>query len=516
MNDIVNKIVKNAFFNFLHRMVGFLSAIILSVIIARMLGPERFGSYALVKATLVAVGILVNLGLAHAGVKYISEFSGEKNKNTRLKILFYLLKIKVSLALVVCFILVTLSKYYANFYSDDQLRIYLIISAIGLVPSGITSIFVSFFQGQQKYSYLAYRSIIISPIYTVFSFIALKMGYEIIGLISVNLMMSFIEVLFYLPLFKKEITFKSFFSLPSLSSDIKKRIFRYNWQLALIVLVDAIIWQRSEVFFLGKFKTTHDVAFYSLAYGIIENALLFLPSIFTGILMPIMSELNGKNDTIALQKLYINSTKYLSLISVPLFVGFMVFSKYFILFLYGKDYLAATPILNILLISGCAGIISAASSDIQYSVEKQDLILKVRSCVAILNIILAFILIPRFGAIGAACANTSSQLIAIIITTILTCKLISVNFPLKDLLKILLASFCMVPIITVITKITAGILSVIFSIFGGIITYSILLIFLKEINNKDIRILKFVNINLPKIIQRPLNGILNTIEGYVK
>ncbi|UCC41078.1 MAG: flippase [Candidatus Aminicenantes bacterium] len=515
MNKMTSKIVENTFFNFVAKTVELILTLLLSIIIARHLGPNRFGSYALVMFTFTLAGLLTNLGLSNVGVKYISEFTGDENSEIRTKIIFYVLKIKIISTLIVSGILIILSKYFAIFYSDPQLKMYIILFAVALLPSGISAVCSGVIMGMQKYKYLAYKIILILPVHVIFSFVVLMMGYGIIGLVIINVIISFIEVLYYLILFKTKMRFKLSFPL-SLSQSIKKKIFRYNWQVALIIFIDAILWQRSEIFFLSRFHVNSEVAYYSLGYGIVEKVMIFLPSIFAGVLLPVISELYGKKAHSSLQKLYVNSTRYLILFSAPICIGMMAISKSLIFLLYGGDYLPVASVLNILLISGCAGIIASAGASIQYGTEKQNSILKWGSVIALGNITLDFILIPRFGAIGAAIANATAQIGAVVIGTKIVCRLLSVRFPFKDLSKILIAALTIVPIICVIMKLTSGLIGIVLSVIVTCFVYFVMILFLKILNTADKEILNSITNNLPKSTHNLYRKILNFIERWIK
>lgn len=511
MSKITETIAKNTFFNSITQIVGFLSALLLSIITARLLGPSRFGSYTLVTFTLTVAELLSSLGLANLVAKYLAEFSGDENKEIRSGILFYAIKIKFIATLIVVFTLIAFSRHFANFYSDIKLVVYIIVSAIGLLPAGMAMIFSSAIMGLQKYKYLAYRALVISPLQVILALLILKMGYGVIGLVSVNVVVSIIAFLFYFSLLRIKIGFEfHFFALPL---EIKKKLFQYNWQLALIVLVDAIIWRRSEVFFLGRFHPPSEVAYYGLAYGVIERTIIFLPLIFTGVLMPAISELYGKRKNHTLQKVYINSLRYISMVSVPICVTMMLLARPLIGLLYGKDYLPAIPVLQILIISGCAYTVGTIQASVLYGTENQRYILKWNVFFALGNLMLDFILIPRFGAVGAAFANSSVQVIAIIIGVIIVCRLLSVTFPFQDFFKIVFSSTIAIPAIILITKANNGIIGVSLSLVTSLVVYFGMITFVKLLNKTDLTIIHSLIKKIPEPFHKPSMKVFNLIAG---
>lgn len=363
MNVIETKILKNTYYNSINKIIRFITTLLLAIMVARLLGPSKFGTFTLVSFTLIVASLLSNLGLGMAATKYVSEFSGKEKKEVRTAIVKYLLKIKLVSTLFVVILLVSSAKFFAAFYSEQKLLGYLILSAISLLPGALTDIYVSAIAGLQKFEYLAKGAIVISPIKIILSLYVLKMGYGINGVIIVSILVNVIEFVYYYSLIisNSEFVFKK---APPLERRIKEKIFSYNWQIAILLFTDAIVWQRSEVFFLAKFHDASEVAFYSVGYGLVEKGLTFIPSIFTSTLMPAMSELYGRKDQESLKKIFIKSTRLISLLVLPLCFILMALSENLIPMMFGREYMPAANIFKILLISGSLKVILSPASAI--------------------------------------------------------------------------------------------------------------------------------------------------------
>ncbi len=473
MDHFAKKIARNTFFNFLSRVMAFIAAVALSVITARMLGPNRFGSYSLVSATLTVAGLAANLGLSSVAIKYFSEFSGSGGERRREALLAYVIWFKLLATLATIVVLLLLSRPLAAFYRDPDLRVYILVSAAGLLPSGFALLFNNIITGLQEFKNVALRTFIVAPATVILAYAALRLGYGIMGLIVATIVTNFIEFFFYYHILRSKFTFKSGRKLPP---DVKSRVLRYNFQVFGIIFLDAIVWQRSEIFFLGKFRPVAEMGFYSLAYGIIEKALLFLPGVLSGVLMPAVSELYGKSEGERIRKLYLHSSKYLLMIALPCAFGLVFLSPQLIRVLFGTAYMPVVPILNILVVSGVFGIVASAGSSVQYGTENQAFILKVGSAIACVNILLDLWLIPRYGAIGAAIANSASQIAGVVIGTTQVCRLLKVSFPFPDLAKITAASLAMWPMVVFCTRRLDGLGGVFSAIAAGGAAYALCLL----------------------------------------
>lgn len=515
LTNIVSKIAKNTYFNSINRIAGFLNALLLSVVVARFLGPHKFGTYSLVAFTFIVADMVATLGLGITGTKYISEFSSGPGKEIlRANIFLYIVKFKlVSTAIVVSALIIT-APYFANFYSDKSLVLYIILSAINLIPSGFVAICVGAITGLQEYKYLAYRTLMLVPINFILYLLVLKLGYGIIGLITANIVISVIELIFYFSVIRKHFHLRVTLK-PLLSLELKQRLLRYNWQVGLLLLADIIVWQRSQVFFLGKFHGASEIAFYSIAFGIVEKGITFIPSIFSSVLMPAMSELYGTENHKDLRTLYHYSFKYIFLFVLPIFCILFILSESVIGFLYGKEYLKAAIVLKILLISGFFRVIGSPSAGICYGIEKQDFLLKINSSLAFIIIFVNILLIPKFGAIGAATTHAFAQIVVILTLVNFVYKTYAAHYPLKDTLKIILATSVATTIGFIISKTQQNLWGLILATFCIVTIYILLVKYLKIMDDKDLKLFSQLSNKLPKPLFEFAAKILFTNKRWI-
>lgn len=513
MSLIKEKILKNTVFNFLSSLILSISRFVTSVIIARMLGPVLMGAYSLVTFTISVLDIITSLGLQNLAIKYISEFDGENNTDTREKIIRYILKIKIILTIAGSIFLITFSRFFARFYADDNLKTYILIAAIALLPAGIAAIGRSIMQGLQDYRALTFQALLSAPLSIIITLFFLYLGFSVNGVIAVTVFTSTVDLIIYYFFIRRHIKLR-FCLKTSLPPDLKKRLITYNWHLAIIVILDAIIWQRSEVFFLGRLSSQADVAFYSVAYNLSSWIIAFLPGMFGNVLFPVMSELFGKNEKNKLNELYILSTRYLMIFSIPFCFAGIGLSSTIIRLMYGSAYLPMTPVLNILLVSSCFGIIASPGSSVYYATERQRYIIKIGLCIAIVNIILNLSLIPSFGAIGAAIVNSFSQIAAVLIGTSVICRALSIRFPIKDLVKTIFSGLCMLAWINLSSFFIEGILHAILSFLTGIIIYVIMIFEFKVITKTDVKLFGGMKEKFPAIIQPSYSKLLRAMQYY--
>lgn len=432
------RLASNTFYNLINTAFAGVFGLATSIIVARALGSTLLGEYSYMLWLIGILTLMINAGLPMAVTKYIAEYSGRNDLTTARNIFAAILKLEITASIITSLIVASLSYYWA---SETLRKNLLLLCSINIIPIVMARIYYSAAAGFQKYQILVKASLITSPIQFMLIALILFLGYRVSGLIIANIIGSTLN-LFILWYFVK----REFKEIPEQTSpldiSLKKRVTKYSLSVSGIILIDAIVWQKSEVFFLERFSAVEEIAFYSLAFTLGYMAMQ-IPAVFSSLLIPYFSEIHGQKDSKSLEIGYINSTRYLALISFPIGIGGAVISAPLIELAYGKEYLSAVIPAQMILIFNAFGAISRASSSILYGIEEQSFILKWGSIVAISNILLDLIMIPKYGAVGAAIANSSAQMAGVVGGVVYINKEFGISYPLKAVIKIFISSIIM-------------------------------------------------------------------------
>jgi O-antigen/teichoic acid export membrane protein len=509
-----DKIFSNTFFNLIARTLASASRLVVSIAIARLLGPSLNGTYSLVTFTLTIVGVFTSMGLESLSTKYISEFSALNDNHAMERIFSYTVKAKFLITVGAILVLMAMSGHIEKFYSQPNLALYIIVSAVALVPDGIAVILFSAIQGMQNYKVVAIKASIVAPLQIALMVMALMLGYGILGLVAANLVISTTDACISYYFVRRKIKFRVRFK-DSMQDALWGRIFRYNWQVAIIIFLDSIVWQRSEVFFLGKLASQAETGFYSLAYNLASMTLGFLPGAFISVLFPAISELHGSNNKDEIRRIFLNATRFVMIFCIPVCLIGIAVSKPLVRLLYGEAYLPVAPVLNLLMLSTCVGLICSPASSAIYGTEKQGIILKVGLVTSALNICLDLALIPSFGAVGAALANACAQVVAVVISTHLFCTWLEISFPFRDLAKIAAISGIVFVWSFGVVWFQGGAIGLVLSLATSCAVYCFLVFKLRIFRDADILIFQHFGDRLPKGLQMKYLSLLRYLEQSI-
>jgi O-antigen/teichoic acid export membrane protein len=183
-------------------------------------------------------------------------------------------------------------------------------------------------------------------------------------------------------------------------------------------------------------------------------------------------------------------------------------------FIFGSAYMPMVRVLNILLISACFGIIASPGSSVYYATGRQGYMVKIGLLIAVQNIIMNLSLIPSFGAFGAAIANSTSQITAILIGTFIICRLTTIRFPIEDLIKISCSGVCMLVWIYLSSYLIKGIPHAIFSFSTSLLIYVALLFSLKVVTRADVELFSVIREKIPTTMQPSYNKLICILQRY--
>lgn len=484
------KVLRNSFWNTLNTLVNFLAIMVLSIAVARLLGPNSAGVYNFFTWLLNSLIIISIFGGNLTIIKYSSQFLEEGYSKVG-GFFRWFTAFQVGFTLIIA-TLTYLIFFQLNILEADfeKSKIYILWVILSLLPAVLVNSLSSLMQGLQRYKEIFWVSLY-SAFFTIpLTLITLLSIKDIELLLIINFLNYILTLIIYFILLKDILLKGLFRSSLKLEKDNKKQILLYAISIYLIAIIDSVVWQKSEVFFLGILSTSDQVAYYSLAYGLASSLILVIAASFSSVLLPIYSQLYIKNASESIKRGYYNSTKLVAAIVIPLSFGLVVIAPTLVNFLYGAEYIGMIPVLGVLLVSITLGAIAGSGSALVYSANKQWFIIKLGLILAVLNIILDLILIPKYMAVGAALANVAVQSLGVIIGIIYIVKVLKVRFPLQDVLKIFFASMIMVLILILSPFNRESVYFLGYALILGVIVYAFFGYLLRVLNEEDVKILK--------------------------
>ncbi|GIV40724.1 MAG: polysaccharide biosynthesis protein [Vicingaceae bacterium] len=388
-----------------------------SVLLARLLGPEGRGHFAIYQASVNLLTIWLSFGLQSSLVYFLS-------KDERI------LKPSFNF-LAVFFLVIDILFFTIYFFFQDRLP-------VGLLPKtkddleGIVLLCISIYAFQMF-------SVLIS-IYTSF----FQFNKANITRILLPALMFSAFILFYLPIFKPYLSVENFMRLNTLAyvlnfvamwipirskmqlspgfaelrnkpgiltADFKGLKTFFAWGLlAYLANAAQFLNYRLDYWLVEYFKGPKDLGYYSIASGLAQM-IWIIPGSVSGVLFPYIAKNSGDNQAIK----SVNIARIIFYICLLLGGSGFIISDFVIPLIYGKEFIPSALAFKIILVGAIPFTITNILAGHLAGVNLVKINLMGSVIGLVVTILLDLLLIPDFGITGAAAASAASYFITTLV-----------------------------------------------------------------------------------------------------
>lgn len=415
--------------NFIMNVILTVSTIVFPLIIypyiSRILLPEGVGKVALALSIISYFTIFSQLGIPVYGLRIAAQLRDDKKSLTKaVQELFIINMITTFIAYILLFGII----FFIPQLKEEKLLYIIIGSSIILNTIGMEWLF----KGLEEYTYITIRSIIfkIIGLILVFLLIHSKADYIVYGVIIIvsgylgfilNFIFSFKWINFKL---LKDYNFKQHL----------KPIFVFFAMSCAIT-----VYTNLDTVMLGFMKTNTDVGYYSVAVKV-KIVLAGLITALGTVLLPRSSYYIKQNLFDEFKKISTKSMSFIFVFSIPLMIYFLLFAKYTVLFLFGSAFNGSiVPMQVIMPTLLFIGITHLIGFQIMVPLGKENLVLYSVIAGAVVDVILNFILIPRYSAAGAALGTVFAELCVLIFQVVVMKNYVLNNIKNQEYIKIVAA-----------------------------------------------------------------------------
>lgn len=365
--------------------------------LVRVLGPEKYGLIAFAQAFIQYFNILTDYGFNLSATR---EISIHRNNAQRVSEIFSsVMIIKLGL-LVLSFVIMSILVFSFWKFRQDWLIYYL---TFGMVV-GQVLFPVWFFQGMERMKYITFLNITAKLIFTIAIFVFIRQASDYIYVPLLNLFGYWVAGALALWIVFRD--FKIAFKVPSYSSLIHQ--LKEGWYIFISTMAISL-YTVSNTFILGIFTNNTIVGYYSGAEKIIKAVQgLLIPISQT--IYPHISKLASESKDQALRFIrkmtfLVGGGSFVLSLIVFMFAGTIV------KILLGSQYLESITVLRILsflpFIIGLSNIFGVQTM-LAFDLKKGFSNILISA--SIINIILAFILVPLYKHIGISFAVVISEI----------------------------------------------------------------------------------------------------------
>ena len=391
-------LTKNYIYNSIYQVFAIIVPLITTPYIAKVLLPDNVGIHSYVNSVVTLFTTIGLLGLSNYSVREIAYTKSNRDKLDKTFSELYFLRI--------IFFLITFTIYFIYSYNTEYFLYYMLYS---FTVVGTFFDIAWLFQGVEELGVTVVRSFIIKLISTISIFVFVRSINDLWILVLIYSLTTFFGSL-VLYFSAKKIIKKVYLK----DLNIKRHVIP-NIKLFLPQVATLIYCQFDKIMINDLTNEVAQVGFYNQAEKIIKIPLTLITSLSTVMLPRISEEFINKNIN-NLKQLVSNAFRFSLLLAIPLTLGIISVAGGLIPWFLGEKYLEVTPILMLISITVIFISISNVSGAQYLTATNNTKVLTISYLIsAVINLILNFIFIRYYGAVGATIGTITAEFLVVFI-----------------------------------------------------------------------------------------------------
>lgn len=416
------KHVRNVLLNKLGMIIQIATAFVLTPLLIHFLGDEKYGIWVII-ASLTGYLSLVDFGISSSVIRFVSQFSGDevqqkdslspqalREKVQRILGSVSLILIVISLVLIVVAPIV--GSHLLGYFVEDPdtlalLRTLLFVICIDVAVFVFNNTFRAALEGRSRFDLTAMLVIVSVVGKALGMYLVLSIGYGLTAMVLVSLSTNIALAFGAIALLKKNYPELTFNPLLANKHDAGE-VFLYGRATFLAMLANQVIYY-TDTFIVAFFLGPTIVAYYAIPWSLMEytRQLFFQAS---RSFVPSFSKDSSRNQNIS--DLYIQSTRWLLLVSNLICIGLMVFGTDFIRIWINDTYAEQAKWLIIIFFLGqLIQTPQLLSYSLLQGLSKHKQFAKTSLYVAAANLALSLVLVQFYGVEGVAIGAAIPQAI---------------------------------------------------------------------------------------------------------
>lgn len=414
-----SRVLSNFIWRLLERFGAQGVTFIVSLVLARILGPEVYGTVAIVLVFIAIFDVFVDSGLGNALIQK------KDADDVDFSSVFYF---NIAACIVLYLIVFLLAPVFALLYKNDMFVPVLRVMGLELVISGFKNIQFAYVSRHLEFKKFFFATLTGTIIAAPVGIVMALRGYGVWAIVAQNLSNITIDtiILWITVKWRPKKTF---------SWEKLKGLLSYGWKLLASSLLETV-YQKLRQLIIGRRYSTTDLAYYNKGETFPNTAVNNVNSAMNSVLFPVMSENQDNPENIkTITKKAISIGSY---VLMPMMAGLAACAEPLVLLMLGEAWLPCVPYLQVFCFVYAFYPFHVANLNAIKAVGRSDIYLKQEIAKKIVGI-LAIIITMRINVFAIALGLVFTDLIDQVINSFPNGKLI--NYAYKEQLEDLAGPF---------------------------------------------------------------------------
>ena len=382
------KVLANVFWAMLGKIVNMLGALFVGILVARYLGPTQYGLMNYVISYVALFTVIASFGLSNIEVRELAKYP---EKRDELLGTCFCIRLFFS---SVAYVLLALS--LVIFRTDIFTTLMILLYGITLYTTCCFELIRNYFTSIIKNEYVVKSEIVRTLIGACVKIVLLYLHAPLWAFIAAVVFDSVLVASGYTVSYQKEAgTIRKWKYNSAIVPDLLRQSFPLLLSGAAI-----IIYQRIDQVMIGNMIDKESVGYFATA-GKFLDVVLYIPMILVQTITPLLVQWRKEDENMyeIMSQRFVNIVTWTSII----FAFFISLISYWLIrYTYGIMYLAAVPILQIMVWKVVGMALSSSGGQLIIIERKQKWAVIKNLCGCFVCVVLNFVFIPLYGAVGSA------------------------------------------------------------------------------------------------------------------
>jgi O-antigen/teichoic acid export membrane protein len=408
LDDETNRVFAfGAGLSFIFKTIGVLLLLCAQIIAARFLGTEEYGYFAYAQSVLVILSIFTILGYDVSLLRFVPEYGIQQQWAALKGVLTLSFRLSFAAGVALMAIFGGILTFFPAVFSAHQTAV-LRIMLLSIPLYSLTMIRQSALRGFKHIVLAELPESIIRPVLFIFALLIISRFYPhldagiawwcYLGVVTITFLVGS-----YLLVRK----------MPAPLADVRAEFRRAEWSKISLDMMwmnaMTVIFSQASVVFLGFYGNAVDIALFSAAARI-AFFISFALTAANSIAAPMISELFHSGKRLELQRMMTLSAAFIAALTLITNVLLLIGGRQ-LLGLFGSQFAQAFILLLLLMAGHTFKSFSGPASFLLNMSGHQKTTGKMMAAFLIFHLLVNFLIIPRYGAFGAALATTLTMIL---------------------------------------------------------------------------------------------------------
>jgi O-antigen/teichoic acid export membrane protein len=487
--SLVRTVARNSLWSGFDLIVDTVLPPIVSIIVARAMGPAKLGAFSYVTWISTAAATLGGSGMASAARKYMADYAGQNRPD----VFRAILRVGLVFQAMVSLLLVGAGLYWVFSSLPSDEHGFAILAMISILPGGLMFMATAVNNAVEELRPNVIASVAGGLVHAAGMCATLVMSWDLVGLAGALLASKTCDCAVRWMLTKRRLpsylramgaSTDSLRDVARLPPGLAHEIVRFFWQSTVLALLAIVVWNRSEMIFLKRYCDIRQIAFYSVAFGLSLVPPQVVGPFSRAAGVSVFAE-QGRSAKAGRNVAHL-FWRYLVLLVLPVCLGLAALSGPLVRILYGVQYYEAAPVLLLAAALSMFAPLASPATSLVTAAGGQGRLVRWGLLAAVATVALDYWLVRHYAAMGGALANGLGQAISTIGTIVIARRYVGFRTSLGFTLRVFLAALGMAATVALFAHVVPDIVGVVGGMFVGVGAYVAFLRMARVVEAQDI------------------------------